>query len=78
MCSAEYGEDEIFAVELNGDGSCYCQNDCVCMDNFGDFEQQLMVSGELFELPELCEEEDWAHLYDIGLEIDFTDDSWWY
>jgi hypothetical protein len=37
-----------------------------------------MVSGELFELPELCEEEDWAHLYDIGLEIDFTDDSWWF
>jgi len=57
MCVAEYGEDEIFAIELNGDGSCYCQNDCHCMADVGDFEQQLMVDSGLFELPYHCEED---------------------
>jgi hypothetical protein len=48
------------------------------MASVGDFEQQLMVNSDLYELPNHCEDDEWAHLYDLDLDIDFSDPTWYH
>jgi len=57
MCEDQYGAD-LHAVDLE-DGSCYCYDDCRCMNEVGDSTNELsLMTREMEDLPTECDSED--------------------
>merc|ERR1719440_1916185 len=53
MCLGYYG-DGVVAIDWDEEGSCYCQNDCECMEDVGDDEGYL-ITRDGTALPQECE-----------------------
>lgn len=73
-CISIYGAKDIVAVELNIDGSCYCQDDCRCT-NIGEPTQKLMTRSSLTSLPQWCKNT--CYLLYPNNRTCLADRTWW-
>jgi hypothetical protein len=67
-CINNFG-DSILAVDYNPNDGCYCQSSCDCLTEVGDEDIVLMVSEHLWNLPEICEGEEWNFREELFIEF---------
>jgi hypothetical protein len=76
-CINLFGADDIVAVDFYpSDESCYCQDDCSCLDDIGDNGTLLVVAG--YELPSTrreCGSYSYSYLVD---KYSVEDEGWCY
>jgi hypothetical protein len=64
-CVSEYGEmvlaiDFYYEESENGEGECWCSDECNCLADAGIDNQVLVTADWLEELPQVCEEYDYT------------------